>query len=70
MEKKLHRVKEGAKLAGVCTGLAKYFNIDVTIIRLVWALFVVLGGSGILLYIVAALIIPEEPKDQDFVQVN
>ena len=70
MEKKLHRVKEGEKLAGVCTGLAKYLNIDVTIIRLIWALFVVLGGSGILLYIVAALIIPEEPKDQDFVEVN
>ena len=70
MEKKLHRVKEGEKLAGVCTGLAKYFNIDVTIVRLIWVAWVLLGGSGILGYIVAALIMPDDPKDQDYVEVN
>ena len=70
MEKKLYRIKEGEKLAGVCTGFAKYFNIDVTIVRLIWAAWVLLGGSGILGYIVAALIMPEEPRKDDYVEVN
>ena len=70
MEKKLHRVKEGEKLAGVCTGFAKYFNIDVTIVRLILVAWVLLGGSGILGYIVAALIMPDDPGHDDYVEVN
>ena len=70
MEKKLHRVKEGEKLCGVCTGLAKYFNIDVTIVRLIWVAWVLLGGSGVLGYIVAALIMPDDPGHDDYVEVN
>ncbi len=70
MEKKLYRIHEGKKLAGVCTGLAKYFNLDVTIIRLIWVAFVLLGGSGILLYIIAALVIPEAPDPEKYVEVN
>ena len=57
MEKRLYRIQEGAKLAGVCGGLAEYLNIDPTVIRLIWAL-VALGGVGILAYIVAALVMP------------
>ena len=57
MEKRLYRVQEGAKLAGVCGGLAEYLSIDPTVIRLIWAL-VALGGVGILAYIVAALVMP------------
>ena len=57
MEKRLYRIQEGAKLAGVCGGLAEYLNIDPTVIRLIWAL-VALGGGGILAYIVAALVMP------------
>ena len=58
-EKKLYRVNEGKMIAGVCAGLAEYFSIDVTIVRLAWVLFALAGGSGILAYIIAALIIPE-----------
>lgn len=59
--KKLYRVMEGKSIAGVCTGLAEYFNLDVSIIRLAWVLFTFFGGSGILAYIIAALIIPVKP---------
>ena len=61
MEKKLYRVPEGKMLAGVCTGLAAYFQIDVTLIRLIWALVVLCAGAGLLAYIVCAFIIPERP---------
>ena len=66
MEKKLYRIPEGKQLAGVCTGLAKYFQLDVTIIRLIWVCCVLIGGFGILAYIIAALVIPEGPDYQDF----
>lgn len=46
-------------LAGVCGGIAEYFSIDPTLIRLAWVLFCALGGSGVLAYIIAAIIIPE-----------
>lgn len=61
MEKKLYRVEEGKMLCGVCTGLAEYLNLDVTIVRLIVAL-VAFFGPGILLYIVAALIMPVKPR--------
>ena len=60
MEKKLYRSTTDKKIAGVCGGLAKYLNIDPTVIRVIWAL-IALGGAGILAYIICALIIPEEP---------
>ena len=62
MEKKLYRSVSDRKIAGVCAGLAKYLNIDPTIIRVIWAL-IALGGAGILAYIICALIIPEEPTN-------
>lgn len=61
MEKKLYRVEEGKMLCGVCAGLAEYLNLDVTIVRLIAAV-IGLSGSGILLYIVAALIMPVKPR--------
>ena len=61
MEKKLYRSRTDKKLAGVCGGLAKYLNMDVTIVRLVWALLVLFAGCGLLAYIVCALLIPEDP---------
>ena len=48
-------------LAGVCGGIAEYFNIDPTLVRLGWILFCALGGSGVLAYVIAAVIIPENP---------
>ena len=50
------------KLAGVCGGIAEYFGVDSTIIRLVFALLVVGWGTGILAYIIAALVLPEADK--------
>ncbi|MBQ6788282.1 MAG: PspC domain-containing protein [Lachnospiraceae bacterium] len=46
-------------LCGVCGGIGEYFNIDPTVIRLLWIIFSVLGGCGILAYIIAAIVIPE-----------
>lgn len=59
-EKKLYRIEDGKKIAGVCGGLARYLNMDVTVIRLIWAILTFVGLSGIFLYIIAALIIPTE----------
>lgn len=60
MTEKLHRSKKNKIIAGVCGGIAEYFNVDVTLIRLAWVLAVFFGGSGIVLYILAVVIIPEE----------
>ena len=48
-------------LCGVCTGIAAYFDIDPTLVRLGWVLFGLLGGSGLLAYIICAIVIPEDP---------
>ena len=61
MQKKLYRSQTDRKVAGVCGGIAEYFNMDSTIVRLILVLFVLLGGSGVLAYIIAALVIPEAP---------
>jgi len=59
-KKKLHKSASNQVLAGVCGGIGEYLDIDPTIIRLIWAGFTILGGSGLLAYIVAALVIPAE----------
>lgn len=61
MAKKLYRIREGKQMAGVCGGIAEYFNIDPTIVRLIWALIALCAGTGVLLYIVCAFVIPEKP---------
>ena len=48
------------KLCEVCGGIAEYFNIDPSIVRLLWLLTVLFAGTGILAYIIAAIIMPEE----------
>ena len=62
MNKKLYRNINNKMIAGVCSGVAEYLNIDPTVVRLIWAL-VGLSGAGILAYLVAALIIPEKPAN-------
>lgn len=59
--KKLYRSRIDKKLAGVCGGLGKFLNLDATVIRLIWIILCFAGGSGALIYIIAALLIPEEP---------
>lgn len=67
MKKKLYRDTKNEMLAGVCAGIAKYFDIDPTVIRLIWVVITFAGGSGLIAYIICALIIPEEP---DFTEVD
>ena len=62
MQKKLYRNTENKMIAGVCSGLAEYINIDPTIVRLIWAL-IALSGAGLVAYLVAAIIIPEKPSN-------
>lgn len=57
--KKLCRIEDGKKICGVCGGVAAYFEIDPTVVRVVWAI-AALFGAGILAYIVCAVIIPSE----------
>ncbi|MBQ8802863.1 MAG: PspC domain-containing protein [Tyzzerella sp.] len=61
MKKRLYKSTTDKKLDGVCGGIAEYFNIDSTIVRLALVLFCLAGGSGILAYIIAAIVIPREP---------
>ena len=58
--KKLYRLDHGA-LAGVCGGVAEYFGIDSTIIRVIWAVFGLVYFTGVIAYLIAALVIPREP---------
>lgn len=59
--KKLFRSRENAMLGGVCAGLAEYFDVDPSLIRLATVILLFAGGTGILAYIVAWIIIPQEP---------
>ena len=59
--RKLYRSKSNRQLAGVCGGLAQYFNIDATLVRVLFILLAVLGGSGLVLYLAMWIIVPREP---------
>lgn len=63
MAKKLYRSTEDKKIAGVCGGLGDYFDIDPTIIRLLWVTMVLALGSGVIAYILAWIIVPEMPRE-------
>jgi phage shock protein PspC (stress-responsive transcriptional regulator) len=60
VKERLYRSKEDAMIGGVAAGLADYFEVDVTLIRLIWLLLVFVGGAGVLTYIIAWIVIPEE----------
>jgi phage shock protein C len=57
--KKLTRSATDRKLAGVCAGIAEYFDIDPTVVRIGWIVFSLMGGCGLLAYILCALLMPE-----------
>ena len=61
MEKKLYKSNRSKMIDGVCGGIAEYFGIDPTVVRLIWVFFSLMGGCGILAYLVAAIIIPRNP---------
>ena len=59
MKKRLVRNVQDKKIVGVCAGLDDYFDIDPTLVRALWILFTLLGGSGVLAYIILWVIMPE-----------
>jgi phage shock protein PspC (stress-responsive transcriptional regulator) len=59
-KKKLHRSRTDRKISGVCGGLAEYFGVDSTLVRIIMAILVCTWGSGLLLYIILWLCMPEE----------
>ncbi len=61
--KRLYRPRDGRVVAGVCVGLAAYFGVDPTLVRLAFALVTVFGGLGVLIYLCAWVVIPEEGGD-------
>jgi phage shock protein PspC (stress-responsive transcriptional regulator) len=61
--KRLYRTREGRVVAGVCGGIAAYFGIDPTLVRLAFAVFTIFGGAGVLIYLIAWIVIPEEGGD-------
>lgn len=63
MEKRLYKSRENKMIDGVCAGIADYLNLDPTLVRLLWVVLCAMGGSGFLAYIVAAIIIPPQPRE-------
>lgn len=61
MNRKLFRSNSNKMLCGVCGGIGEYLNIDPTLVRLIWAILAC-SGTGILVYFIAAIIIPQEPE--------
>ncbi|MGH9554511.1 MAG: PspC domain-containing protein [Terriglobales bacterium] len=59
--RRLLRPRAGRKIAGVCQGFAEYFDLDVTVIRVIWVLVALFGGGGFLAYVIAWIVMPEEP---------
>ena len=62
-EKKLYRSKSDRILVGVCAGVAEYFNIDPTVVRVIWGVTSIFAFAGIIAYIVCAFVIPEKPDN-------
>ena len=59
--RKLYRSTTNRQVAGVCGGLAEYFNLDATLIRVLFIVLAVLGGSGVILYVAMWIIVPKQP---------
>ena len=69
MQKKLYRSKSNRMVAGVCAGVAEYFNIDPTVVRVIWAVTSLFAFVGVVAYAVCAFVIPEKP-DTDIVDAE
>lgn len=64
MEKRLYRSKKDCLIAGVCGGLAEYFNVDSVVVRLIFVALMVTGGVGLGAYIILWIVVPEEGKQK------
>lgn len=62
VKKRLYRSREERRIAGVCGGIADYLAVDPTLVRIFWALLALAGGPGVLLYLLMAVVVPEEPE--------
>ena len=60
MKKKIYRSESDRRIAGVCGGIGQYFDVDSTLIRLAFVFFVLAAGTGLLAYVIAAIIMPNE----------
>lgn len=61
--KRLYRSNKDIVISGVCSGVAEYFALDPVIVRIIWAIMVIFGGTGLLAYIICAIIIPKRPLE-------
>ena len=68
MKKKLYKSNTDKKLDGVCGGIAEYFDVDPTVIRLGWVILTCIAGSGLLAYIICAVVMPRKPVD--YIEAN
>ena len=65
MKKRLYKSSRNKKILGVCAGIAEYLNVDPVLIRLLWIIFALVVGSGIIVYIIAAIIMPYDTEIND-----
>ena len=63
MNRRLYRCRHDKRVAGVASGVAEYFDVDPTLVRIFWVLSIFVGGFGLLLYIAMAIIVPLEPEE-------
>lgn len=63
MEKRLYKSSTDKKLAGVCGGIAEYFGLDSTLVRIGYAVLILFAGTGLLLYIICAFVMPNKPME-------
>ena len=63
MKKKLYKSVKDRKLTGVCGGIAEYFDIDSSIVRIVWLILVLCAGTGLLAYIICAIVLDDNPNE-------
>ena len=59
---KLIRPQAGRKIAGVCAGVAEYFDLDVTLVRVIWLILAFCGGGGLIAYLIGWIVMPSEPE--------
>jgi len=66
MARKVYRSRDERQVAGVCGGLAQYFGLDPTIVRLIFVFMALAGGPGLLVYLILAIVVPEAPRKITF----
>ena len=64
MNRRLYRCRHDKRIAGVASGLAEYFDLDTSLVRVLWVVSIFFGGLGLLLYVAMAIIVPLEPEER------